>query len=302
MSAKDLATLAARIFLASGGGAGPIAIKINRRGRGRLGLTTVDCLRHPSQYAAPGTFFCVVDRLDIFEGDTFIDFGDENGLIGFVRSLASEGLRRCNEHKAEQGRATPVDDDLLQLAVDLAVWLIVLDRKAIPEPVEVLEHLARLAAVNRGDFDVSGAFHASVFSRLSTVPPDMRRLGGVKDLFERSIYPLSEASRLWREGFMEEHRQANEAMREVEGKLNALHQTMATLEGGSYNENYAYFQGQKTTLNDKLKTLRAAEDKAQRAAMLAMGEAAGKERQRLYGASAQEASAPPPDAPVPPAA
>jgi hypothetical protein len=280
MTAANLEAIAHEIFKASAGQVGPLAVRITRKGRGGLGMVSVEVLgAAPHVRAIEGLFFSLVNRLDLFDDGVFVDVADVETLIAHPWRLAREGLARC---KAIRGGALdPVGDDLLELVADALVWRLALQQKRIPTPVEAIAH-ASTAPASPG-LDLPAVLQAAAFQRLSRVPPEGRQLGAVAAFFGQAATTLAEEDRVFRESFLDVFHEANEALRETERAIRESEQRLASIEGGSLNPIYREMSFQVSHLRERQKRQEKASNEAQRAAWLAQQSARGEARRRLYG-------------------
>lgn len=286
MTAANLEGAAHEIFKASAGQVGPLAVKIIRKGRGGLGMVSVEVLgAAPHVRATEGLFFALVNRIDLFDDGVFVDFADVETLIAHPWRLAREGLARC---KAIRGGALdPVGDDLLELVVDVLVWRLALQLRRVPTPVEALA-AASTASPGPG-LDLPAILQAAVFQRLSKVPPEARQLGAVTAFFGQAATALAEEDRIFRESFLDAFHEANEALRETERELREAMNRRAAIPGGSSNPAHADLIDTIGTLDMRRKRQEKASNDAQRAAWLAQQKARGEARRRLYGPPEEEA-------------
>lgn len=279
MEAPDMQGAAASVFLASGDGPGPIAVKITRRVRGGMAMITLECLRSPSQLKASGVFSILVDRLDLFEPDTFVDFGDIEALHNHLADLAGRGLALCQATPGGDGAAAP--EQLLEVVADAVVWRLTIRRKAIPTAAEVLAELAKDRP--RQGLDLQAIVSAAAFGRLATVSATSRWIGACRSY----LAEVAEQARTWRQawlkGLQAPHREALARLQETEKKLTSAREQTTILEGGSLNSNWRYLQNRVELLTSEVEELRETERRAQRACQLAVMTAAGSERARLYG-------------------
>ena len=268
------------IFKASAGHVGPLAVKIIRKGRGGLGMVSVEVLgAAPHVPATEGLFFSLVNRIDLFDDGVFVDFADVETLIAHPWRLAREGLARCKTIRG--GALDPVGDDLLVLVVDVLVWRLALQLRRIPTPIEAIA-AASTASPGPG-LDLAAILQAAVFQRLSKVPPGARQLGAVTGFFGQAATALAEEDRVFRESFLVRHAEVNDQLRAVEAEVREAEQRLLSIEGGSSNPIYREVSFQVSHLRERKKRLAIEENKAQQEGWLAQQKARGEARRRLYG-------------------
>lgn len=282
------AQAAADVFLASGEGPGPLAVKITRRTRGGVGMVTLECLRSPSQLRAAGVFSIVVDRLDLFEPDTHADFGDIEALHEHLADLARRGLALCQATPGGDGAAAP--EQLLELVADAALWRSTIRRRSVPSAVELLAELSQDRP--REGLDLQAIVSASAFGRLATVGHTSRWLGSCRGYLTEIAEQAVTWRQAWRRAIFAPHREALARLQETEKKLSEARERLFNLEGGSFNANDRFLRNRIELLDLEVTELREAEQTAQRACQLAVMTAAGAERKRLYGPPAAPAPAP----------
>lgn len=299
-ASPSLEPVAREIFAASAGESGPLAVRIVRKNRGGLSMMSVECLGHPAQVRGEGLFFSIVSRLDLFEENTFVDFGDVEALHQHLRTLAQQGLGLVGQAPGKDD--VPASVPALELAADLATWRRALELGEIPTLFDVLKDLSRGSQPH--GLDLAAIVQAAAFGRLAAVPAEARWSGALRTFFSQVDQLMQERDREWRASFMSARREASEAMQAAEREVKRIGEALAVIEGGSCNPDAAYLVNALTQARERVTKLRAAEEKAQRAGQLAMWNAKRAERARLYGPPAASppapAAAPAPE--LPPAA
>lgn len=294
---KPAESLAHRLFLASGDGPGPLALKIVQRGKGDALILTIEALGRLPAIREQGVFCSLVAAIDPTDEGVFVDFADVEAHYEYARNIARQGLTLCD---VAQGREAP--PVALELLSRLVLWRLTVDSRQLFTPAAALARLARVDLSEQPHFNVEPIVTAVMFGRPGDVPPAQRQAGVLYSFFKQHEHELGLAIQNHAASFYAPHRKVATELRKAEELLKIRQAHQGALEGGSLNPDYRYIASQTAQAQELVDDLRRQEADAQRACWLAQTEAAGRRRQELYAAPAPEpapAAPPPVDAPPP---
>lgn len=283
------AELARRIFLASGEGPGPVAVRVVQRARGTATMLMVECMGRSPAVRLDGVFASMVDHIDPTEENVFIDFGDLGALREHLANEARAGLALCEATRDDEASAA-----ILECAVRLLLWLVTFqERRALDLELAMQLIRARFSA------DHAALVQAHAFGRLAQVVGPQHRVDALKTFFGQQLHQIGQRMRADAEAALAPVREVEARLLVKQQRLQGLREQQQRVEGGSCNPEYFTFNGEISSLMLELTKLREQANEVQRQCQLDVFTSAGRRRRELYSEPAvapQETPQEPPPA------